>query len=221
MYHLLVICITIRDTHVFANCDIFFRMTLLHLLTNFCVKMRLIYLVMHEWAHIKGKIVTFQKSQLSHFWGLWNKILANSVSGVCLSAVVVYHPLFDPLIPILTLFMFFSQLGEHNFRENDDYLLCSHNMCWYMLVTISDVNSFNKLNGFCNFRRVEHFPPTIVLTQPWNNMKSVRIGVRGSNDGWSTTTALKYTPETEFTKISFHRPKKKWLVTFEKWQFCL
>ena len=25
-----------------------------------------------------------------------------------------------------------------------------------MSVTISDVNSFNKLNGFCNFRRVEH-----------------------------------------------------------------
>ena len=42
------------------------------------------------------------------FGGLWNEILANSVSGVCLSAFVVYHPSFDPLTPILTLFMFFT-----------------------------------------------------------------------------------------------------------------
>ena len=44
----------------------------------------------------------------------------------------------------------------------------------------------NKLNGFCNFkfRRVEHrdFPLKIVLTEPYKNTKSVKIGAKGSND---------------------------------------
>ena len=40
----------------------------LHLLTNFCVQMKLIRRVMHERAHIKGKIITFQIHE-SQYWG--------------------------------------------------------------------------------------------------------------------------------------------------------
>ena len=40
---------------------------LLHQIATFCVKMRMICAVMHEWAHIKGKMATFRKSQGSVF----------------------------------------------------------------------------------------------------------------------------------------------------------
>ena len=90
----------------------------LHLLPNCCVKMKLIRRVMHEWAHIVGKIVTFQKSQKSFlgsvkrdfgafcFWCMFQCCCC----CCCLSSIV-WPP------HTMTIFMFFSRLGEHNFRD--------------------------------------------------------------------------------------------------------
>ena len=146
--------------------------------------MKLIRRVLHEWAHIKGKIVSFQK-----------------VTGVIFYAM-------------LTVNFSISCLWHND-------LLCLHNN-WYILVTISDINFFNKPNGFCHFkfRRVEHrnFPLKIVLIEPWKNTKSVRIGAMGST--------MDDDKQQQHLNIYQKQNSPKWspkmtLVTFKKWQFCL
>ena len=63
-----------------------------------------------------------------------------------------------------------------------------------------------------------HVSAHVVLTQPLIKREKCQDRCEGVKR-W--TTALKHTPETEFVKISFHRPPKMTLVTFEKWPFCL
>ena len=66
-------------------------------LINVCAKMMLINLGRIERAHIKGKISLF-KSRKSNWGGggTWSKNLANSVSGICLSAVFVLSSIVRP-----------------------------------------------------------------------------------------------------------------------------